>query len=134
MNKKEIISFFDKMAPDWDSRLVVDIEKISFILDRAGIKENCTVLDVACGTGVLFPYYLRRNVSRVIGVDISPNMTRLAVAKNRDVRVEVICADIEELPVGPAALLQPPVPYSYPRRLLRLSSDPARSIRECRIH
>ena len=57
MNKKEIISFFDRMAPDWDSRLVVNDEKINFILNKAGVTENCTVLDVACGTGVLFPYY-----------------------------------------------------------------------------
>ena len=99
MNKKEIISFFDRMAPDWDSRLVVNDEKINFILNKAGVTENCTVLDVACGTGVLFPYYLHRNVSRVIGVDISPNMTRIAASKNRDIRVEVICADIEALPV-----------------------------------
>ena len=81
MNKKEIISFFDRMAPNWDSRLVVNDEKINFILNKAG------------------PYYLHRNVSRVIGVDISPNMTLIAAAKNRDIRVEVICADIEALPV-----------------------------------
>ena len=99
MNKKEIISFFDRMAPDWDSRLVVNDEKINFILNKAGVTENCTVLDVACGTGVLFPYYLHRNVSRVIGVDISPSMTRIAASKNRDIRVEVICADIEAIPV-----------------------------------
>ena len=57
MNKKEIRAFFDRAAPDWDSHLVVDNEKINFILNKAGIAENCTVLDVACGTGVLFPYY-----------------------------------------------------------------------------
>lgn len=99
MNKKEIRAFFDRVAPDWDSHLVVDNEKINFILNKAGIAENCTVLDVACGTGVLFPHYLHRNVSHVTGVDISPNMTRIAAAKNRDIRVEVICADIETLPV-----------------------------------
>ena len=99
MNKKEIRAFFDRAAPDWDSHLVVDNEKINFILNKAGIAENCTVLDVACGTGVLFPHYLHRNVSHVTGVDISPNMTRIAAAKNRDIRVEVICADIETLPV-----------------------------------
>ena len=61
--------------------------------------EHVSVLDVACGTGVLFPYYLERGVIRVIGVDLSTEMTRIAAAKLHDSRVEVICGDIETLPV-----------------------------------
>lgn len=33
------------------------------------------LLDVACGTGVLFPDYLARGAS-VTGIDISPEMAR----------------------------------------------------------
>lgn len=56
--------------------------------------------DVACGTGVLFPDYLARGVSRVTGVDISPEMARIATAKLHDPCVEVLCGDVEtvELP------------------------------------
>ena len=65
MNKKEIAAFFDRMAPEWDANMIKSDEKINFILDAAGVKENSVVLDVACGTGVMFPYYLARSCSRI---------------------------------------------------------------------
>lgn len=99
MNKREIAAYFDRQAPHWDAHMVTDDEKLRLILDTAGIARHTTVLDVACGTGVLFPYYLARNVSRVIGVDLSREMTRIATAKQSDPRIEVLCADIETLPV-----------------------------------
>lgn len=99
MNKKEVAAYFDRQAPTWDAHMVTDNEKIRLILDAAGVKRHSCVLDVACGTGVLFPYYLDRDVSRVIGVDLSPEMARIAARKQHDPRVEVICGDIEALPV-----------------------------------
>ena len=48
------------------------------ILDNGGIKEDIHVLDVACGTGVLFPDYLKRKVASVTGVDISQKMAKIA--------------------------------------------------------
>lgn len=99
MNKNEIIAYFDRCAPQWDARMVTDDVKISTILDAAGVREHGVVLDVACGTGVLFPYYLRRNVARVIGVDISPEMAKIAASKLHDPRIEVLCGDVETIPV-----------------------------------
>lgn len=99
MNKKEIAAYFDKQAPGWDAHMVTDDAKLRRILDTAGVRPRATVLDVACGTGVLFPYYLARDAARVIGVDISAEMARIAAAKLHDPRVEVLCADIETLPV-----------------------------------
>ena len=63
MNKKEIAAFFDRMAPEWDANMIKSDEKINFILDAAGVKENSVVLDVACGTGVMFPYYLAARIA-----------------------------------------------------------------------
>lgn len=80
--------------------MVTDDQKIELILSAAEVCANQVVLDVACGTGVLFPYYLRRNVSRVIGVDISPEMARIASSKFRDPKITVICADVETLAVA----------------------------------
>ncbi len=99
MNKKEVAAYFDRQAPTWDAHMVTDDEKIRLILDAADVKRHSCVPDVACGTGVLFPYYLARDVSRVIGVDLSPEMVRIAARKQHDPRVEVICGDIEALPV-----------------------------------
>ena len=103
MKKEEIIAYFDRAAKRWDSAMVTDDRKIEAILDAAGVEEGTTVLDVACGTGVLFPYYLRRNVARVIGVDVSPEMVRIARSKVQDEpRVEVLCGDMEILAVQAA--------------------------------
>lgn len=100
MNQREVIAFFNRCAPEWDAANIRDDGKIGFILEAAGIRPGCSVLDVACGTGVLFPDYLARGVSRVTGVDISPEMARIATAKLHDPRVEVLCGDVEtvELP------------------------------------
>ena len=93
MEKKDIITFFDKCAPWWDADMVRNEDLIAMILDNGGIRENMHVLDVACGTGVLFPDYLKRNVASVTGIDISPEMAKIAQGKFPDVKV--ICGDVE---------------------------------------
>ena len=72
---------------------------ISQILDGAGVREGVRVLDVACGTGVLFPDYLARGVASVTGVDISPEMVKIAREKFTRRNIEVLCADVEALPL-----------------------------------
>ena len=98
MEKKDIITFFDKCAPWWDDDMVRNEELISLILDNGGIKEDIHVLDVACGTGVLFPDYLKRKVASVTGIDISPEMAKIAQAKFPEVKV--ICDDVETVDFG----------------------------------
>ena len=93
MEKKDIITFFDKCAPWWDADMVRNEDLIAMILDNGGIRENMHVLDVACGTGVLFSDYLKRNVASVTGIDISPEMAKIAQEKFPDVKV--ICGDVE---------------------------------------
>ena len=97
MNTQEIIEFFDRCAPTWDANMIRNEDAIKKILDNGGIKEGVSVLDVACGTGVLFPDYLDRNVSRILGVDISPEMAKIAAGKYDDPRVSVLCADVTEM-------------------------------------
>lgn len=97
MNKEAVIEFFDKMAPGWDSHMVRNERAITRILDNARVKEGVRVLDVACGTGVLIPDYLKRGVVKVTGIDISPAMARIARKKFAgDDRVRIICGDVME--------------------------------------
>ena len=93
MEKKDIITFFDQCAPWWDEDMVRNEDLITAILDNGGICEGVHVLDVACGTGVLFPDYLKRNVASVTGIDISPEMAKIAQSKFP--QVKVICGDVE---------------------------------------
>ncbi|MBQ6654114.1 MAG: class I SAM-dependent methyltransferase [Erysipelotrichaceae bacterium] len=97
MNREKVIEFFDSLADSWDEGMVINEEIISTILDNAHLGKGADVLDVACGTGVLIPFYLKREVSSVTAIDISPRMTDIARAKFADEeKVKVICGDVME--------------------------------------
>lgn len=98
MNQKDVIEFFDRCAPNWDADMIKSDAIIGTILDNAEVDAGMDVLDVACGTGVMFPYYLQRNVASVTGIDISPEMAKIAAGKFAgDDRVTVLCGDVEQL-------------------------------------
>jgi len=97
MRKSDVIAFFDRLAPLWDADMVRHDDIIAHILDNAGVKEGCDVLDVACGTGVLFPDYLARKVGSLTAVDISPEMVRIARSKYPEEQVSVCCGDVENM-------------------------------------
>ena len=93
MNKQDVIAFFDRLAPGWDDDMIRHEDIIQQILDHAGITAGKDVLDVACGTGVLFPDYLKRQVASLTAIDISPEMAR--IAGNKFPEVTVLCGDVE---------------------------------------
>ena len=94
MDKQKIADFFDRCAPWWDDDMVRNEVVITTILDNAGIDSGIHVLDVACGTGVLFPDYFKRGVESVTGIDISPEMAKIAQSKFPE--ATVICGDVED--------------------------------------
>ena len=97
MEKSDVIAFFDKCAPTWDAEMIKNDAIMEKILDNAEIGPEMDILDVACGTGVMFPYYLQRGVASVTGIDISSEMVRIAREKYKDEpKVSVLCADVEE--------------------------------------
>ena len=100
IDTQEVVSFFDRLAPDWDAEMIRNDEIISAILDRAGVSAGKDVLDVACGTGVLIPDYLARQVGSVTAIDISPNMAAIAKEKFPQETVTVLCGDVEATDFG----------------------------------
>lgn len=97
MKKQDVIEFFDRLAPWWDADMIRHEDVIAKILDGAGVKPGVKVLDVACGTGVLVPDYLDREVASVTGVDIAPEMIRIASGKFPQENVKFLCGDVEEM-------------------------------------
>lgn len=95
IDKKEVTAFFDHCAPRWDEELVRNDAVIDRILDNAHVEPGCHVLDVACGTGVLFADYLKRKAGSVTAVDISPQMAGIAREKAQGTQIQVICGDVE---------------------------------------
>ena len=98
MEQKDVIAFFNRCAPTWDEEMVRKEDVIQTILDHAGIRPGIDVLDVACGTGVLFPDYFARGVRTVTGIDIAPEMAKRA--REKYPQAQVICGDAETYPFG----------------------------------
>lgn len=101
MTNTEITEFFDSVADSWDIRMVKSQQKINEILDVAEVSQGKTVLDIACGTGVLIPDYIFRNVKKCVAVDISSKMIEVAKNKFANSRnVQFVCADASDFAFG----------------------------------
>ena len=101
MNKSDVIAFFDRCAPSWVAEMIKDDHIIETILDNAEVGAGMDILDVACGTGVMFPYYRNRGVASVTGIDISPEMAKIAREKFAAApEITVLCGDVEETDFG----------------------------------
>ena len=125
MEKQDIIEFFDRCAPTWDAEMIKSDVKIGKILDNAEVGAGMDILDVACGTGVMFDYYLQRDVASVTGIDISPEMAKIATEKYAaEEKVQVICGDVEEYPFErkfDRIVVYNAFPhFPYPKRLIKI--------------
>ena len=96
MNKIKIRDFFNRLSSTWDEGMVRDEEVITKILDNAEVSEGKDILDVASGTGVLFPDYLKRKPASLTAIDISEKMCEIARKKYGRENIEIICGDAEE--------------------------------------
>lgn len=98
MDKKAIVNFFDECSKNWDARMITDDNKMNEIMDTAGVSSGKSILDIACGTGVMFNYYLSRNVSHITGVDISSKMIEICEDKFSDNdKIDVVCDDADTM-------------------------------------
>ena len=100
IDPKEVQQFFDRLAPGWDADMVRNDALIRLILDGAGVGPGKSILDVACGTGVLIPDYLARGASSVTAVDLSPEMVKIAREKCPQENVSVLCGDASDTDFG----------------------------------
>ena len=128
MDKQSVIEFFDKCAPTWDAEMIKSDAIINRILDNAEVGEGMDVLDVACGTGVMFDYYLSRNVASVTGIDISPEMAKIASEKFQDQeKIRVLCGDVEEFSFDrkfDRIVVYNAFPhFPHPKRLIKILSE-----------
>ena len=125
MDKKDVIEFFDRCAPNWDADMIKNDVIIGRILDNAEVGAGMDVLDVACGTGVMFDYYLSRGVASVTGIDIAPEMAKIAAQKYAaEDKVQVLCGDVEEYAFDrkfDRIVVYNAFPhFPYPKRLIKI--------------
>ncbi len=99
MNHRE---FFDSLASQWDEKIErEDLEKIEKILDEIEI-ENGNILDCGCGTGILYPFLIKKIDSKrtVFEMDISFQM--LLNVKKKMAKF-LIQGDAENMPLAPSS-------------------------------
>lgn len=96
-------AFFDKLAAEWDLMFTAeDLERLAHVVDNLGVSEGMDILDLGCGTGILFDM-LRRKVGPgglVTGVDFSIRMAQKAHRNFPFDNVTVVDADAIHLPFG----------------------------------
>ena len=93
MKKLDIVKFFDSKAETWDNMLH-DSGLVNRILDNALPEKPRRILDVACGTGILFPFFFERGITDITAIDISPGMIAVAKRKFKDKNsIKFICSD-----------------------------------------
>jgi demethylmenaquinone methyltransferase/2-methoxy-6-polyprenyl-1,4-benzoquinol methylase len=98
MSKKE---YFDKYAHKWDQICHSGTEdRLEKLIRSFKLKKGSQVLDLGCGTGVLFPHILKSigKKGRLFGVDFSPKMLMEAKSKYQKENIVLICAPAEKLP------------------------------------
>ena len=90
---------YDLTAQLYDVRYAEEQElKYKTALERLNIARNSKVLDVGCGTGLLFSH-VATEAQTVVGVDISGKLLRQAKKHARDFRsVHLVQADADYLP------------------------------------
>jgi len=73
--------FFDNLATDWDPQYTAeDLDRLLHLVGKLPIGPGISILDLGCGTGVLFDFMLPRlgTAGLVTGVDFSFGMTQQA--------------------------------------------------------
>lgn len=106
MSNKNIRDFFDKHAARWDSTIPAEcVARAEEIIAALPMEYGEKVLDVGCGTGVLFPM-LRSKVGDggvIVAADVSFLMLSQARAKTRGQKTLLLQADTTDAPLASAS-------------------------------
>ncbi len=90
-----LADYFDSRAARWDEHYVPGLPVRQAVAFLSGAGPGMRVLDIGCGTGVMFPELLATGLAELVGVDVSPAMAALAAHKFAgEPRLRVFCGDI----------------------------------------
>lgn len=133
--KREVMRRYDLSASLYNMQYSDEQKaKIESALENMKLPKNCALLDVGCGTGLLFPY-AEKLASLIVGLDISKGMLKEAKTQAQNFpTIALICGDADYMPfpnntfeaVFAVTLLQNmPNPLSTLNELKRISKNKA---------
>jgi len=98
--KRRSMHRYNLTAHIYESRYSVEQEeKIKAVLENLELRRECSILDMGCGTGLLFPY-LQNSSQIIVGLDLSKGMLEKAehIRKHLE-NVHLILADADHTPL-----------------------------------
>jgi ubiquinone/menaquinone biosynthesis C-methylase UbiE len=97
--KREAMLHYDQTAASYDSHYSEEQNaKLKAALEIVPVTDNSSVLDIGCGTGLLFPYVANK-AKLLVGIDISPKLLKQAKKRARQhPSTHLILADADKTP------------------------------------
>ena len=76
-------NFFNSLAEKWDSICYHPEEKVNYVIDKMGLKNGDSILDIGSGTGVTIPYLEKRigTNGKITALDIAEKMLEISKKK-----------------------------------------------------
>ena len=102
---EKMSDFFEKRLDGYDEHMLNNIESAKefypFTASKLPMSENCSVLDLGCGTGLELEEYYKLNPSaKVTGIDLSRGMLEALEKKFTDKDICLICDSYFDVPFG----------------------------------
>lgn len=126
--KRKVMRRYDSSALVYDLQYTEEQEaKIKVALDELKLEKGSLILDVGCGTGLLFPY-IAEDTALLVGLDFSSNILRQAKKRvKQHSNIFLLRADAEFLP-----FLDKTFNLVFAITLLQNMPDPLRGLHEIR--
>lgn len=83
-NNNEQAAFFNAKAATWDAKDEHTSTLSGLFAELAGVHENSCVLDIGCGTGIMFSAFIQAHARHITALDISAEMLKQAQQKAND--------------------------------------------------
>ena len=97
--KREVMLHYDKIAASYDAQYADEQNaKMKAALSNVHLKENSLILDMGCGTGLLFPH-IADKAKLLVGIDTSAKLLKQAQKRAKQhPNITVIQADADHTP------------------------------------
>ena len=95
--------YFNQKAASWDETSSErDVAKLERMAGRLNIELGSVLLDVGTGTGVFLTHLLDRigKDGCIVALDIAEEMLQKSLAKGFNSRINYLCADVTNIPLG----------------------------------